>query len=291
MKNINNECLKLAIQKQGRLTDETLEFLRKSGLKFEASKQKLFSTCRNFPLEIVYLRYDDIPNYVESGVVDLGIIGQNFFNEEKPTVEKLLDLKYSFCSLIVAVPKESPIEKVKNLQNLRVATSYPNSTRKFFKDKKITLEIIPINGSVEISPALGIADAIVDLVSTGSTLALNDLKKIDTVYESEAILIANRKMLLNGKKALLSNLLTRFKGVLTAKEYKYVMMNAPEEIIPKLKEITPGLKSPTISPLGEKKWVSVQTVIREDIFWETIEKLKQVGATGIIVLPIEKMIT
>jgi ATP phosphoribosyltransferase len=287
---INNKNLKLAIQKQGRLTDETLEFLRKSGLEFESYTQRLFSSCRNFPLEILYVRDDDIPDYVASGTVDLGIVGQNILNEKRPKVKKLLNLRYGFCSLIVAVPKELDIEDIKGLKNKIVATSYPESTKKFFKENNIPVEVVSISGSVEITPALGIAQAVVDLTSTGSTLALNDLKVLTQIYGSEAVLIANEETLRNGKKDLLNKLITRFKGVLSAKDYKYVMMNAPKNALPRLKKITPGLKSPTTSPLAKEGWISIQTVVKEDVFWETIEKLKHVGATGIIVLPIEKMI-
>ncbi len=290
MANLNNKNLKLAIQKQGRLTDETLEFLRRSGLEFESYKQKLFSSCRNFPLEILYVRDDDIPDYVASGTVDLGIVGQNILIEEKPKARKLLNLGYGFCSLTLAVPKESEIFDIQDLKGKTVATSYPESTKKFFKENSIPVEVVSISGSVEITPALGVAQAIVDLTSTGSTLALNDLRALTKIYESEAVLIANEEALRNGKKDLLEKLITRFKGVLSAKDYKYVMMNAPEDVLPKIKKIIPGLKSPTISSLAEEGWLSVQTVIKEDVFWETIEKLKQVGASGIIVLPIEKMI-
>lgn len=288
---MNNENLKLAIQKEGRLTEETLQFLWKAGLEFESYKQKLFSSCRNFPLEILYVRDDDIADYVSKGTVDLGIVGQNILNEERPKVKKLLNLKYGFCSLIIAVPKEAEIKNIKELKNKTIATSYPISTRKFFKESNIPIEIVNISGSLEITPALGIADAIVDLTATGSTLALNDLRIITKIYDSEAILIANKKTLLNGKKDLLGKLSIRFKGVLSAKEYKYIMMNVPKDILPKLIKITPGLKFPTISLSAKKGWVSIQTVVREDIFWETIERLKQMGASRIIVLPIEKIIT
>ncbi len=290
MANLNNKNLKLAIQKQGRLTEETLDFLRKAGFEFESYKQRLFSSCRNFPLEILYVRDDDIPDYVASGTVDLGILGQNILNEERPKVKKLLNLRYGFCSLIVAVPKESEIKDIKELTRKKIATSYPESTKKFFQKNNIPVEVIKISGSVEITPALGVSQAIVDLTSSGSTLALNDLKILEKVYDSESVLVANEQTLVNGKKALLEKLLTRFKGVLSAKDYKYVMMNTPEDVLPKIKKIIPGLKSPTISSLANNGWLSVQTVIKEDVFWETIEKLKQAGASGIIVLPIEKMI-
>ncbi|HWY79323.1 MAG TPA: ATP phosphoribosyltransferase [Candidatus Sulfotelmatobacter sp.] len=290
MADLNNKNLKLAIQKQGRLTDETLDFLRKSGLEFESYKQKLFASCRNFRLEILYVRDDDIPDYVASGIVDLGILGQNILNEERPRVKKLLNLRYGFCSLIIAVPKESTVKDVADLKDKIIATSYPNATKDFFKKNNISVAVVKISGSVEITPALGVSQAIVDLTSSGSTLALNDLRVLTKIYDSEAVLIANEQTLINGKKVLLEKLLTRFNGVLCAKEYKYVMMNAPKNVLPKIKNIIPGLKSPTVSPLAKDGWLSVQTVIKEDIFWETIERLKQIGATGIIVLPIEKII-
>lgn len=290
MSDLKNKNLKLAIQKEGRLSQDSLEFLRKSGLEFESYQQRLFSLCRNFPLEILYVRDDDIPDYVSAGTVDLGILGQNILNEERPNVKKLLNLRYGFCSLIVAVPKESNITKLSDLENKTIATTFPESTKNFFKKNNIKVKIVRISGSVEITPALGVAQAIVDLTSTGSTLALNDLRMLTKIYDSEAVLVANKKTLFNSKKVLLEQLITRFKGVLSAKNYKYIMMNAPEEILPKLKKIVPGLKSPTISPLAKSSWISVQTVIKEDVFWETIERLKRAGAQGIIVLPIEKII-
>jgi ATP phosphoribosyltransferase len=292
MANMNNKSLKLAIQKSGRLTDDTLDFLRKAGLEFESYTQKLFSTCRNFPLEIVYVRDDDIPDYVASGSVDIGVLGQNLLYEERPAnVRKLLNLRYGFCALTLAVPKESEVQTLSDLSGMTIATTYPNSTRDFFKKNGISIETIKINGSVEIAPTLGVAQAVADLTSTGSTLTLNDLRPLMKIYDSEAVLIVNGKSASSeNKKVLLDKLMTRFNGVLSAKNYKYVMMNAPEEILPKLKKITPGLKSPTISPLAKEGWISVQTVIKEDTFWETIEKLKSDGASGIIVLPIEKMI-
>ncbi|HSW48089.1 MAG TPA: ATP phosphoribosyltransferase [Candidatus Saccharimonadales bacterium] len=290
MANLNNKNLKIAIQKQGRLTEETLDFLRKSGLEFESYKQRLFSTCRNFPLEILYVRDADIPNYVETGIVDFGILGQNILNEKIPKVKKLLNLRFGFCSLILAVPKESEINNLSDLKNKTVATSYPMSSKKFFKTNNINVELVNIGGSVEIAPSLGVSDAIVDLTSTGSTLALNDLRILTKIYDSEAVLIANEQALKNGKKDIFEKLITRFEAVLSAKDYKYVMMNAPETILPKLTKIIPGLKSPTVSGLTKSGWVSIQTVIKEEVFWETIERLKKLGATGIIVLPIEKMI-
>ena len=286
-----NNKLKLAIQKNGRLTEETVSFLRSSGLEFESYQQRLFSTCRNFPLEIVYVRDDDISDYVKSGAVDLGVVGQNLINETRPNIRKLLNLRYGFCSLSLAIPKESTIKSVKDLDNKTIATSYPSSTEYFFKKRNIKVNIIKIKGSVEITPILGIASAIVDLVSTGSTLALNDLRIIEKLYDSEAVLLANPLSLKNEKKTKeIDKLLLRFKGVLSAKNYKYVMMNAPEKILPRIKKTIPGLKSPTISPLANPGWISIQSVIKEDVFWQTIEKLKKLGASDILVLPVEKLI-
>jgi ATP phosphoribosyltransferase len=289
---MNNKNIKLAIQKDGRLTDDTLDFLRKAGLEFESYTQKLFSTCRNFPLEIVFVRDDDIPDYVASGSVDIGVLGQNLLYEERPAnVKKLLNLRYGFCTLTLAVPKESIVQTLKDLSGKTIATTYPNSTKAFFKKNGLSVETIKINGSVEIAPTLGVAQAIADLTSTGSTLTLNDLRPLMKIYDSEAVLIINAKSAsIESKKALLDKLMIRFKGVLSAQNYKYVMMNAPAEILPKLKKITPGLKSPTVASLAKEGWLSVQTVIKEDAFWETIEKLRSAGASGIIVLPIEKMI-
>ncbi len=291
MNKLNNGNLKLGVQKKGRLTEETVKFLQSSGLEFESYNQRLFSTCRNFPLEIIYIRDDDIPDYVESGAVDLGIVGQNLINELRPVVKKLLNLRFGFCSLCLAVPKDSNIQFVKDLENKMIATSYPNSTKYFFKQQNIKVKIITISGSLEITPILGIASAIADLVSTGSTFALNDLRIIEKLYDSEAVLLANPSSMSDIKrKTLIDKLLIRFKGVLSAKNYKYVMMNAPEIILPKIKKTIPGLKSPTISPLATPGWISIQSVIKEDVFWETIEKLKRLGASGILVLPIEKLI-
>jgi len=291
MADINDKNLKLAVQKDGRLTDETLELLRKSGLDFGSYKQRLFSTCRNFPLEILYVRDDDIPDYVASGTVDLGILGQNLLYEERPKVKKLLNLRFGFCALTVAVPKESNYTSITDLNGKTVATTYPRSTRDFFKKNNLSVKIVSISGSVELAPTLGIAEVISDLTATGSTLALNDLRPLAKIYDSEAVLISNINSLAVGnKKSLIGNLIVRFKGVLSAKNYKCVMMNAPENVLPKLKKIVPGLKSPTISPLVKAGWISVQTVVKEDVFWETIDKLKNAGASGIIVLPIEKMI-
>ena len=287
----NNNNLKLAIQKEGRLTQESLEFLRKSGLEFESYRQKLMSSCRNFPLEIIYVRDNDISGYVENGIVDLGILGQNLLNEKRPKVKKLLDLRYGFCSLVIAVPKESEIQNIEDLKGKKIATAYPQSTSGYFRKNRIPIKIVSISGSVEITPILGMAEAVTDLTSTGSTLALNDLRVIEEIYDSEAVLINTLKATRDDKKRfILNKLLIRFKAVLSAQRYKYVMMNAQEKTLPKLIKIIPGLKTPTITRLGKEGRVSVASVIKEDVFWETVARLQSLGVSQITVLPVEKMI-
>ena len=209
---MKNGNLKLAIQKDGRLTEDAVSFLRSAGLQFENYKQKLFSSCRNFPLEIVYVRDDDIPDYVESGAVDLGIVGQNILYESNKRVTNIVELNFGFCSLSIAIPDESKIKKIEQLKNARIFTSYPNSTEKYFKKKNIPVNIMAVSGSVEITPALGIADAIVDLVATGRTLALNNLKVIEKIYDSQASLIVGKNNNLpEGKKILMQKMIKRFK--------------------------------------------------------------------------------
>ncbi len=215
-KNMKNGNLKLAIQKDGRLTEDAVSFLRSAGLQFENYKQKLFSSCRNFPLEIVYVRDDDIPDYVGSGAVDLGVVGQNIIYESNNCVTNIIELNFGFCSLSIAVPEESNIKKIEQLKNAKIVTSYPNSTKEYFKKKNISANIISVSGSVEITPALGMADAIVDLVATGRTLALNNLRVIEKIYDSQAILIAGNKTNLSDKKQILmQKLIKRFKKVLS----------------------------------------------------------------------------
>lgn len=281
--------IKLAIQKEGRLSERTIRFLTDAGFEFDSYKQRLFSTCRGFPMEILFLRDDDIPGFVSSGAVDMGIVGSNVLREGNAGADTLLTLNYGFCRLMVAVPKESPVRSVEELAEKTVATTYPVATRDYFKSNGISVSIIPIAGSAEISPTLGIADAVADLVSTGSTMALNDLRPIATVYESSAVLIGNPASV-RAKRVLADQLLTRLKGVMAAETYKYVIMNVPRSALPGVTAAVPGLKSPTVSPLAEPGWVSVSAVVTESVFWDTVRRLKEAGATGILVLPIEKMI-
>ena len=287
MKKFNKKNLKLAIQKEGRLTDETLSFLRRSGLEFESYKQKLFSTCRNFPLEIIFVRDNDIPNFVSEGIVDLGIVGQNLLYEKKAKVKKLLNLRYGFCSLIIAVPRDSLLEEVKDLKGKKLATSYPESTKSYFNKLKVSVELVDISGSLEITPALGIADAISDLTSSGSTLVLNDLKVITKIYDSEAVLITNSQNTIDNIFA--KKLISRFKGVLSAKNYKYIIVTADEKNLNRLKKIIPGIKKSVISSISPKNRISIASIVKEDVFWDTTERLRANGADGVFVIPIEKM--
>ncbi len=283
--------LRLAIQKEGRLTDDTLTLLRSIGLEFESFRRRLFSNCRNFPLALLHTRDDDIPEYVSAGTVDLGIVGRNLLHEEGATVEELLPLGFGYCSLVVAVPKESPITSVEHLAGAKIATSYPRSAQRFFDEQRIPVEIITISGSVEVAPLLGLAGAIVDLTATGSSLVLNDLRPIHTILESEAVLAAHPATMADAaKKANIDRLLLRIKGVMAARRYRYVMMNAPRAALEEIKQIVPGLKMPTVVPLADSDWVAVHTAVREEVFWEVIEALRAAGASEILVSPIEKLV-
>ncbi len=282
--------LKLAVQRSGRLTDDTLALLHAIGLEFESYGQRLFSHCRNFPLSILYGRDDDIPEYVGLGTVDLGIVGRNLIHEEGVEVEELLPLGFGYCSLIVAVGRDAPFQVPSDLAGCKVATSYPNSARRYFAELGSSPEIISISGSVEVAPAMGLADAIVELTATGSTLMLNDLRPIATVLESEAVLVANPASLIDpARRATIDRLLMRVKAVRAARRYKYLMMNAPESALPAIRAVVPGLKAPTIVPLAEPGWVAVHTAIEEEVFWESIERLRAAGATEILVSSLEKL--
>lgn len=286
---MNTMKLKLAIQKDGRLTEDTLGFLRASGLEFESYKRKLFSTCRNLPVEILYVRDDDIPGFVENGTADLGILGQNILNEERPTVKKLLNLRYGYCTLALSVPKESPITKPEDLQNKTIATSYPRSTRQFFQKYGIEVNTVTIKGSVEIAPSLNIADAIVDLISTGSTLAMNDLRLLCPIYRSEAVLIANSRLSdIESKNTILTQVTARFTSVLSAKNYKYIRLTLPEKSLPRFKKIFPSFAP--VSPSAEGLIVATG-ILKEDMFWGMLTRIRELGAKNIFMLPVEKIIS
>ncbi len=287
---LDGEQIKLAIQKDGRLTEATLQLLRTAGLQFESAKQRLFTVCRNFPLAILYVRDDDIPEYVADGVADLGIVGQNLVREAERPVEELLPLNYGHCTLMVAVPRESHIQSVEHLAGCKIATSYPVTTRQFFQERGINVDITTISGSVELAPTLGVSTAIVDLVSSGSSLKLNDLVPLESVLQSQAALIANPTTFKDEQKSVILNrLLMRLNGVINARSYKYIMMNAPRKALPSIVELAAGMHSPTVLPTADPDWISVHIAVAEDVFWESIEQLRELGAQGILVSPIEKL--
>jgi ATP phosphoribosyltransferase len=289
---INGENqLKLAIQRSGRLTDHSLDLLRHIGLEFESYGQRLFSKARNFPLSILYARDDDIPDYVGLHTVDLGIVGRNLVHEQDIDVVELLALGFGYCSLVVAVPGESPVQRADELVNAKIATSYPGSAQRFFASLGGNPEIITISGSVEVAPALGLADAIVELTATGSSLQLNDLRPIHTILESEAVLIANRESMSDpARRENIERLVMRMKAVDAARRFKYVMMNAPESNLDEIKKVLPGLKAPTVIPLDIPGWVAVHAAIQEDVFWEKIEQLRHAGASEILVSALDKLL-
>jgi len=283
--------LKLAVQRNGRLTDETLKLLRGIGLEFESYGQRLLSVCRNFPLSILFGRDDDIPEYVGLGTVDLGIVGRNLIVEENIEVLELRELGFGFCQLVVAVLRDSPFQTIDDLKGHKIATSYPTSTRKFFEGRGWTPEIITLSGSVEVAPGLGLAEGIVELTATGSTLILNDLRQVETVLESQSVLVANpRSMDDPERRDNIERLLMRIDAVSAARQYKYVMMNAPIDALPAIRAVVPGLKAPTVVPLATEGWVAVHTAIREDDFWESIERLRAAGASEILVSPLDKLL-
>lgn len=283
--------LKLAIQRNGRLTDDTLKLLHSIGLEFESYGQRLYSVCRNFPLSILYGRDDDIPEYVGLGTVDLGIVGRNLIYEENVDVEELEPLGFGFCSLVVAVLRDSVYQTIDDVKRATIATSYPNSARRFFREHGAEPEIVTLSGSVEVAPGLGLADAIVELTATGSTLILNDLRPIATILDSQAVLIANRASMANPERRPdVERLLMRIRAVRTARRYKYVMMNAPESALPAIRQVVPGLKAPTVIPLAIEGWVAVHTAIEEEAFWESIERLRAAGASEILVSSLDKLL-
>ena len=281
--------LKVAIQKSGRLNEDTLELLKECGICINNGRDQLMAQASNFPLEVLYLRNSDIPHYVEDGIVDVAIIGENTVIEKRANVLNLLDLGFSGCRVSIAIPKSEEFTGLDWLQEKRIATSYPNTLNDFLVQNKIQAETHVITGSVEIAPGIGLADAICDIVSSGSTLFKNGLTEVYTLFKSTAVLVANPK-LDEEKMRLVAQLIFRMKAVLAAKCNKYILLNAPEEKLQEICDILPGVKSPTIMPLEMKGWFSLHSVVNENKFWESIGALKAAGAEGILVVPIEKMI-
>jgi ATP phosphoribosyltransferase len=281
--------LKIAIQKSGRLSEKSLELLKECGIKLPGGNGKLKTEAKNFPVEVLFLRDDDIPQYVEQGVADVGILGENEVWEKKKDVLTIEKLGFAGCRMSLAIPKDEEYSDLSFFNNKKVATSYPAILSDFFAKNDITVEIEEIGGSVEIAPSIGLADAIFDIVSTGSTLLTNGLKEVKVVVESEAVLISN-KSLSEEKKSVLDKLVFRIKAVLRASENKYITLNAPLSSVPEITKLLPGMKSPTIVPLAEKDWCGIHSVVKEDEFWDIIDKMKELGAEGILVIPIEKMV-
>ncbi len=281
--------LRIAIQKSGRLQEQSINLLKECGLSFGNGSSKLKADAENFPAEILFLRDDDIPQYIEDNVADIGIIGENVFIEKQKEGQLILKLGFAKCRLSIAVPKSEDYGSANYLQGKKIATSYPVIVQEFLSKNNISAEIHEISGSVEIAPGIGLADAICDIVSTGSTLLTNGLKEVETIMKSEAILVAN-KNLNPERQALLDQLVFRINAVNTAKRSKYLLLNAPNEAIEQITNVLPGMKSPTIMPLKEEGWSSLHSVVNEGDFWEKIDQLKSLGAQGILVIPIEKMI-
>ena len=281
--------LRIAVQKSGRLYEDSVLLLKECGIDLRNVKDRLKTVSENFPIEVFFLRDDDIPEYVEDGVADIGIVGQNVLGEKGRKVDTVEQLGFGKCRLSIAVPKSMDYTDSSSLQGKRIATSYPKLVKDFLAERNIQASIHEISGSVEIAPGIGLADVVADLVSSGGTLFMNGLKEVETILDSQAVLIAN-KQLDESRIAILDKLLFRIRAVKKAKKSKYVLLNAPNEQLETIISLLPGMRSPTILPLAESGWSSIHCVLSEAEFWDKIEQLKAAGAEGILVVPIEKMI-
>ena len=281
--------LKIAIQKSGRLNQDSLNILKDCGISIDNGKDQLKASSRNFPMEVFYLRNGDIPQYLRDGVVDIAIIGENVLVEKGTDLNVAEKLGFSKCRVSLAVPKSVKYNSIEDLKGKRIATSYPNTVETYLKKKGIEADLHIINGSVEIAPNIGLADAICDIVSSGSTLFKNNLKEVEKILSSEAVLAVSPEIG-EAQKEILSQLQFRIRSVLAARQSKYVLMNVPNDNIQQILTLLPGMRSPTVLPLAEEGWSSVHTVINKDKFWEVIDELRQAGAEGILVCPIEKMV-
>lgn len=281
--------LKIAIQKKGRLSENSHKLLQECGIKFSNGADVLKTSASNYPVDILFLRDDDIPQYVEQQVADIGILGENIVFEKNRDVEILDQLGFAHCRLSLAIPKEETYTGPGWFMNKKIATSYPELLSRYLAENNLTAGIEEISGSVEIAPGIGLAEAVCDIVSSGSTLMTNGLKEVEVLLKSQAVVIANRN-LDEEKRKILGKLLFRIRAVRNARENKYILLNAPRESLHEICRILPGIKSPTILPLEEKGWCSIHSVVKEDEFWERIDQLRNAGAQGILVIPIEKMI-
>lgn len=281
--------LRIAIQKSGRLNQDSLEILKNCGVSIDNGKDQLKASARNFPMEVFYLRNGDIPQYLRDGVVDVAIIGENVLIEKGGDIDIVEKLGFSKCRVSLAIPKGEKYNSASDFEGKRIATSYPNTVRTYLKEKGIEADLHIINGSVEIAPNIGLADAICDIVSSGSTLFKNNLKEVEVMLKSEAVLAVSKRIS-EERRAILGRLQFRIQSVLQARQSKYVLLNAPDDKLGEILKLLPGMRSPTVLPLAEDGWSSVHTVINKDKFWEVIDELKQAGAEGILVCPIEKMV-
>ncbi len=286
---MSQEKLRIAVQKSGRLYEDSIRILKDAGISIDNGKEQLKASSRNFPLEVMYLRNGDIPQYLRDGVVDIAIIGENVLIEKGQDIIQGEKLGFSKCRVSLAVPKSFKYNSIKDLDGSKIATSYPNTVNSFLKEKGISADLHIINGSVEIAPNIGLADAICDIVSSGSTLFKNGLREVEVMLKSEAVLAISPKISAERKK-ILEKLQFRIKSVLNARTSKYILLNAPNEKLKDIIKLLPGMRSPTVLPLAEEGWSSVHTVINEERFWEVINELKDYGAEGILVAPIEKMV-
>lgn len=281
--------IRIAIQKSGRLNEESLQILKDCGISIDNGKDQLKASSRNFPMEVFYLRNGDIPQYLRDGVVDIAIIGENVLVEKGEDISIAEKLGFSKCKVSLAVPKSFKFNSIKDFEGKRIATSYPNTVINYLKDKGVTADLHIISGSVEIAPNIGLADAICDIVSSGSTLFKNNLKEVEVMLTSEAVLAVSPKIS-KERRELLEKLQFRIQSVLRARGSKYVLLNAPNDKLDGILKLLPGMRSPTVLPLADEGWSSVHTVINKDKFWEVIDELKKAGAEGILVCPIEKMV-
>ncbi len=285
----NGNVLRIAVQKSGRLYEDSVQLLKECGIDLRNVKDRLKTVSENFPIEVFFLRDDDIPEYVEDGVADIGIVGQNVLGEKGRIVDTVEMLGFGKCRLSIAVPKSMDYDDSNSLQGKRIATSYPKLVQAYLNERNIQASIHEISGSVEIAPGIGLADVVADLVSSGGTLFMNGLKEVETILDSQAVLVAN-KQLDESRMAILEKLLFRIRAVKKAKKSKYVLLNAPNEQLETIISLLPGMRSPTVLPLAESGWSSIHCVLSEAEFWDKIEQLKTAGAEGILVVPIEKMI-
>lgn len=282
------DLLRIAVQRSGRLSEKTLALISACGIKFGSDSRLLKERAENFPLEFLFVRDDDIPNYVATGVADIGIVGRNVYEEQEVDLTLWRDLGFAKCRLSIAVPQRMEYENLSTLAGKRIATTYPNLLTRALREQGVEAKIVVLSGSVEVAPSINVADAIADIVSTGATLESNGLREVETIYRSTAVMIG-RQELSDAKEQILQRLLLRLDAVMKATGYKYVMFNLPQAHLKQVSALVKGMKSPTVTPLLDSSWCAVQTVVHEDEFWDMLEQLKSLGAQGVLVTPIEKM--